>query len=41
MEKSFLIYVFLIYVNFSEKQIGRKARDGCVCVPEDDVITIL
>jgi len=30
MEKSFLIYVFLIYVHFSETQIGRKTRDGYV-----------
>jgi len=30
MEKSFLIYAFLIYFNFSETQIGRKTRDGYV-----------
>jgi hypothetical protein len=30
MEKLFLIYVFLIYVHFSETQIVRKTRDGFV-----------
>ena len=30
MEKSFLIYVFLISVYFSETQIGRKTRAACV-----------
>jgi len=30
MEKSFLVWVLLIYFHFSETQIGRKTRDGCV-----------